>query len=373
MLLDTACKVWFGTWVLVLVLNVRALLGLIHSLPFLSKRQAEDWSHVVCGYMFRLSIGVCPWIRIKWEPIHNNNSNTKKGLSGERLSQVLDKDTTQKPVLMLMNHCSFIDSLIASAVLAQAGRGQFRFLMTESLFHIPVWGTMCRYLGHFPVFAFANKAGTLADPLGTTEGKHEDFRVDKEKMQRVGREIDAFVQSGGGLLIYPEGTISRQVRKGLRVTELLPFRYGGFAIGIRNKMRAVALVAQGCERVWPWKAGIGGLPGTIHLVAKPIPECLEAPSHVEASQRAKTSMEEEAVALFAEYSTDETGPYDPFIKAFHAVSGILLFAIWAAMLLPLLCAGTCGLLVTCAAHLLVLLLLLLGCGSSKKKNKDKLE
>jgi len=272
------------------------------------------------------------------------------------------------PTIVFMNHTSFIDSLIASACLAEAHCGEFRFLMTASLFKIPLWGEMSRLLGHFPVFAFANKAGSIADPLGNVSN-HDDFRIDREKQQKVTRLIDDYLKKGGGLLIYPEGTISKQVRRGERITSLATFRYGGFALGSQHKTRAVALVARSCEVVWPWKAPVGGLPGEIALVAIPLePLGKDGESHVEASKRIHSIMEREAVWLNRADPKNSMGK-SPH-PAIHILLGSALLICWGFILLPLLAAGGAALGAIGSCHLMILPLRLLFGGPQEEKTLD---
>lgn len=349
---------------------MRVLLGLVHAIPFLSNEAAISICHSICGIGFRLCLGLSPWIKIRWVA-------PKAGGKAKTLSQVVrdvkksSKDEGGKGTLLLMNHSSFIDSLVASAVVAAEPVGQFRFLMTESLFHVPVWGDMCKMLGHFPVYALVNKKGSIANPLGSTanDEDHENFKIDKLKQQKTSQDIDRYVQKDEGLVIYPEGTISRQIRRGQQVTQLLPFRFGGFNIGVKHRMNAVAIIAQGCEIVWPWGSKIGGLPGEINLVAVPLESLFEDESkgkgenpNVVASVKAHDIMESETVALHEKTYAKKK---EPLSAPVCILLGTLLFALWATIILPLI-----GALIAVCCLVAVLHLFLIPVGMvAQKKNK----
>mmetsp|Transcript_15245 Transcript_15245/g.23083 ORF Transcript_15245/g.23083 Transcript_15245/m.23083 type:complete len:350 (+) Transcript_15245:169-1218(+) len=316
-ILRFACQAWFASWVAALVIPIRVLGSFIHSLP-IRKANAERLYSSICGYAFKLCILVCPWIQISWKP----TIGAKKG------RHVMDIINEKKgPVICFMNHTSFIDSLIASVVMAGSGK-EFRFLMTAGLFGIPLWGEMCRLLGHFPVHSYTNKKGSIGDPLGNSN--HDDFSIDKKKQADETKRMEEYVARGGNLLVFPEGTINRQIRKRQPLTSLQPFRFGSFSFGMKHKMHSIGIAACGCHIVWPWKAIIGGLPGKISLVAIDLGNLGNASDKKEASVKAHDTLERESVALFSEIKEVETGP------SFSSVFGIILLITWVVILLPLI-------------------------------------
>eukprot|EP00466_Bigelowiella_natans_P000161 jgi/Bigna1/66105/fgenesh1_pg.1_\ len=330
-MLDICCQMWFAAWVLVLTLTLRLLCGLVHTIPLIRKADAYRLSGCIAGLLFRTVLGVCPWMRIVYKP----TVGSKKAMTLKEAILAAGGSTGTATVVM-MNHASFIDSLVAMALLSQADCGEMRALMTASLFKIPIWGEMCRLMGHFSVFAISNsRAGTISDPLGNTTS-HDDFRIDKKKQALVSKDVDTYIQNGGGVLIYPEGTINRQVRRGERVTSLAPFRYGGIAMAMRHKMKAVALVARGCEDVWPWGAKIGGIPGLVEVVAMPLnldEKKEESPEEV--SKRLHDKMEKEIIEL---YKTDRThhAQVRTILGIPPSVCGLLLMVLLACMIVPMI-------------------------------------
>ncbi|GAB5357368.1 hypothetical protein AAMO2058_000368700 [Amorphochlora amoebiformis] len=357
LIFDRVCQVWFSTWVVALVLFVRAVGGLIHALPLASKTAVRAYS-AVCGCCFRLAVGICPWIQMRWI----DSDGGQRGVEGKPLWEVLDglREGSKDSVMCVMNHSSFIDSLVASVVLSRCN-GDFRFLMTEALFHIPMWGTMCRMLGHFPVFSKVNKSGSIGDPLAISADKHEDFSLDRKKQAAIVRQIDAHIKGGGDIFIYPEGTINRSIRRGLPVTGLLPFRFGGFSIAAKHEMQCVALIACGCDEIWPWRAGIGGLPGEITLAAVPLGRLKKDEDYKEASKRMHDTMERIVLPLYKNLEANRQRRVESTNQMVNAALGLFLLLVWGICLLPLagltvlslLCIGVGYLIIVPASWALV--------------------
>lgn len=61
------------------------------------------------------------------------------------------------------------------------------------------FGYICSAVGHFPVLFTSSKAN--------------DFAVDKEAQAKVTEQLDQFIGSGGGLVIFPEGQLNSTPRK----------------------------------------------------------------------------------------------------------------------------------------------------------------
>mmetsp|Transcript_16467 Transcript_16467/g.23001 ORF Transcript_16467/g.23001 Transcript_16467/m.23001 type:complete len:417 (+) Transcript_16467:72-1322(+) len=341
-ILDFACQLWFGTWIVVFLLILRFLLSLIHSFKALTSKsspqdarsEAQRLCNKVAIQVFRAAIVLSPWMRINWRETRAVDDKTsgkkQKAMTLQEACEAVGGGKDGGPTVIFMNHCSFIDSLVAAVKFAEADCGDIRFLMVSSLFDIPLWGEMCRLIGHFPVHAVVNKKGSVANPLGHG-GSHEDFRINKELQKKETELMASFLKPGKGLCIYPEGTINRQVRKGERVTSLLPFRYGGIGLAMQYKMKAVALIACGCEEVWPWGSPIGGVPGEVDLVAIPVGDLVELGETAKAaSGKLQELMEREAVALYA-----ERGDRDGGNLWMHASLGSALLVFWGIMIGPL--------------------------------------
>jgi 1-acyl-sn-glycerol-3-phosphate acyltransferase len=86
--------------------------------------------------------------------------------------------------IVAANHISHLDPIYSGLALHLAGRVS-RFLAKDSLWHVPVLGTVLRATGQIPVFR------------GTTDA------------QASLRDGIAALEAGTVLVVYPEGTISR--------------------------------------------------------------------------------------------------------------------------------------------------------------------
>ncbi len=89
----------------------------------------------------------------------------------------------QGGLVIVANHISNVDPLAIGQFVTFAGRWP-RFLAKESLFHVPLFGTLITRCGQIPVSRGSGRAGQALD-----------------------RAIDA-VRSGRAVIIYPEGTIT---------------------------------------------------------------------------------------------------------------------------------------------------------------------
>lgn len=101
-----------------------------------------------------------------------------------------------------------LDSLLITALIPPEIARNLRSMIKLALFSEPVFGYICKAVGHFPVYFKGAKTG--------------DFSVDKEKQAKVGEEVDAFIGSNGGLVVFPEGQLNPTPRT------LQPFRRGAF-------------------------------------------------------------------------------------------------------------------------------------------------
>lgn len=88
------------------------------------------------------------------------------------------------PVIVAMNHVSIIDTLLMARLVWQAGRVP-RFLIKASVFHWPVVGRIVRGGRHIPVYrGTSDAAASLSEAV-------------------------AALDAGEAVVIYPEGTITR--------------------------------------------------------------------------------------------------------------------------------------------------------------------
>lgn len=111
------------------------------------------------------------WYPVKW-------------LSGPHLFLGMEHVPVEGPALVVANHISYIDPIYTGIFFDKAKRIP-RFLAKDGVFRIPVVGMLATKLGQIPVYRGGSDA---VDSL---------------------READKALQRGHIVLIYPEGTITR--------------------------------------------------------------------------------------------------------------------------------------------------------------------
>merc|ERR1719502_908528 len=120
--------------------------------------------------------------------------------------------------------------------------------MKAALFKMPLLGTVCKCVGHFPVYFTSDEDGV--------------FKVDPERMKAVEENVDKHLHNGGWLCFFPEGCVNKNPDK------LLPLRHGSFKRAIEFDAKLASFVAHGNWTVWPVKASVGGLPGSVRYSTK---------------------------------------------------------------------------------------------------------
>ena len=136
------------------------------------------------------------------------------------------------------NHTSNMDIPIVIGMLPVS----VRFLAKKELFGVPVLGGAMRGIH---MVRTDRSAGAAAH-------------------REINRQVDHVVRAGLSLVIYPEGTRSRDA-------ELKPFKKGAFRIAIDNGMPVVPVTTWGAERIWRpgWWLIFGGKVRVV--VHEPIP------------------------------------------------------------------------------------------------------
>lgn len=127
------------------------------------------------------------------------------------------------------NHSSALDIPLVLAILP----GAVAFLAKVELFSIPYFGWIMRAMGSIPV-----NRSNLA-----------------EARKFVDRAVEALHTKGISLILYPEGTRTRD-------GHLLPFKKGGFRLAIRSRLPVVPVAVQGAFQATP--------PGALSLTPTPI-------------------------------------------------------------------------------------------------------
>ncbi|KNC82136.1 hypothetical protein SARC_05574 [Sphaeroforma arctica JP610] len=179
----------------------------------------------LCHYFFRYGIFFpCPWITVDHPKIDWSCCEEDK-------------------VATLINHTSYLDAILYSAVSPPNIIPLNKTLMKASIFKLPFMGKISTWVGHFPVH-FTSEQGSS---------------VDQTQQKPVMEAFETYVTEGGGLTFCPEGTVNA------KPYEMLSWRTGGFRITERNNMKYVFFTHVGCDKVWGPKAKVGGYPANLKL------------------------------------------------------------------------------------------------------------
>jgi 1-acyl-sn-glycerol-3-phosphate acyltransferase len=134
------------------------------------------------------------------------------------------------PLIFAVNHESALDILALLKTLPRP----FRFVAKQELFDLPVFGWYMSIGGHVAVDR-GNHARAVAS------------------LRRAGQ----IVRSGTSLLVFPEGTRSKDGR-------ILPFKKGPFVLAVEAGVPLVPVAISGAGRITP-KGHIAVVPGEIRI------------------------------------------------------------------------------------------------------------
>ncbi len=134
-------------------------------------------------------------------------------------------------VVFVANHQSNLDILVLGHILPH----NVLWLAKRELFRIPVFGQAIRAVGYLPV-----------------------DRGDSERARASVDEAARRVRSGEPVILFPEGTRSRDGR-------LLAFKLGFVHLATASGAPVVPLVIRGTARLWP-KGRWAPRPGTVEVV-----------------------------------------------------------------------------------------------------------
>lgn len=179
---------------------------------------------------WRILFCVCPWIRVEVQ----FDSESFLGTPG-------------KPALLLMNHTSFFDTIIAVHLAPFRRCGDVRVLVANHIFNIPILSTILKALA-LPEVPFKAKSG---DDIS-------NMAVDKEVMDERLSEFQKHVAQGGIGAWFPEGYRNRDDPHVLQA-----FRAGAFRIGVSLDCEVWCMAIVGATVCWPAKATVGGFPARI--------------------------------------------------------------------------------------------------------------
>jgi 1-acyl-sn-glycerol-3-phosphate acyltransferase len=134
------------------------------------------------------------------------------------------------PIIFASNHESALDIWVLFQVLPRS----FRFIAKQELFELPIFGAYMRLGGHIPV----------------------DRRNHTRAVQSL-RRAGATVRAGTSLVVFPEGTRSRDGR-------VHPFKKGPFVVAVEAGVPVVPVAISGTGRVTP-KDAVAVVPGTVRV------------------------------------------------------------------------------------------------------------
>ncbi len=156
----------------------------------------------------------------------------------------------KEPCIVVANHASYIDGIVAAAALPP----EFAFVIKKEMDRVPLASLLLRRLGS----AFVE-------------------RFDRHKGAADARRVWRLAAEGQSLVFFPEGTFdtTRQVRK---------FLGGAFATAERSKMPIVAAAILGTRDVLP-PGGIMIHRGAIRFEVLEVLEALEVAEVRERSRR----------------------------------------------------------------------------------------
>ncbi len=127
------------------------------------------------------------------------------------------------PYVIAPNHYSEFDPVIVAVATWRIGRGP-RFMAKESLFKVPVLGSVLRATGMVPV-ARASSASAAKQTIAQAE---------------------ALVEHGRGVIVYPEGSLTRD-------PDLWPMRgkSGAVRLALEGGIPVIPMATWGVQRILP--------------------------------------------------------------------------------------------------------------------------
>lgn len=277
-----------------------AIMKLATFLP-MSKKSKEEWALRITRLFWMMSFRQCPWIRITKDPSGWEDWDALRQKMQLVDAEVAAGRANPRPVFVLSNHTSFLDVPLMVSFMPYWAYVRSRAYMSDHLLKIPVLSTICRCIGHFVVY-FASAA----------EGA---FKLDTQKMEVVEKQVDAFMDDGGYMAIYPEGQINKNP------DTIMPLRYGGIKRALERDAAITLLVFYGNTKVWPRKALISGRPGHIRYGTRVVSpdgcrayvkalreaglpeEERELPDHALLAKRLQASLQE----MYDRYRAEVTG------------------------------------------------------------------
>ena len=243
-------RLCMGAYGLILAMNMLWAAGLMKLLSLfgMERRKYEGISLTLTQVCWSIALFFSPWIGTEYDAATSAEWKAMLAKMEECDVRVAAGEDTHHPLMILGNHASFLDVILAVVAMPNYVLRRCRTYMDAHLFNLPVLATICRAVGHFPVYFTSAKNGV--------------FVVDKERNEEVDKRVDQFLKEGGWLCFYPEG------QRNKAPDELLPFRYGGMKKALEFDARLISLICHNVHSVWPHKAQMGGFPGTVRISSR---------------------------------------------------------------------------------------------------------
>lgn len=184
-----------------------------------------------------------------------------------------------KPVMILLNHVSFLDAMLFCAFVPTwtLWGNRPRTLCSVGIMRIPVLGQIIGTCGHIPVVFSSVKTGIDTG---------SDFAIKSSDASKMMNRVNEHLHSHGWLAMCPEGKLNPGSER-----QLQSFRFGGFKTVEEFDMEVWGWGLTGCGDFWP-AGGVGGKPATITINVFPIfPNGAQA--HLKASEEKEKRSEEE--------------------------------------------------------------------------------
>jgi 1-acyl-sn-glycerol-3-phosphate acyltransferase len=244
-MLGTLCQACFGIILLINMLWGSALIKLTTFLG-LSKSVREGWALMITQTMWRITMCFSPWVSIVGDARNAFEWEKIRAKMQEVDAEAAAGKSQHKPLMILGNHTSFLDTFVATTWGLPPGvLWRCRTYMDNALFKLPLLSTVCLGIGHFPVYFTSNQDGK--------------FTVDKEKNAKVDEDVNKHLSSGGWLCFFPEGQINKDP------DAIMDFRFGGMKKALEFDARLIFMVCHNNPKVWPRKAQVGGFPGRVRF------------------------------------------------------------------------------------------------------------
>jgi len=245
--------------------------------------KVSGWLIAYLVLAWRALFRICPWIQLHTILLDENFL----GESG-------------RPTVLVMNHLSFLDSVLAVPMAPLHRCADVRVLVANYVFAIPLLGGVMRAIGLAEV------------PFKASAGDFSSLAVEKDAMEEKLKAFAEHVQGGGVGAWFPEGMRNRG-----DPLVLQEFRAGAFSVAVQTDVDVWCLAMLGTNVCWPVESLVGGIParigirmwklGSSHalLAAESLPDCDTRTKAIRLAGLVKASIQEGLEDLAAKGFSDQ--------------------------------------------------------------------